>query len=109
MHIYKRRKKIQEYPSFYDAFELGDRVKRIYKDINGSHLELKGIVLAIDANSIEIYWDTKDGKYKPTDWNIGFTNCPIDEIFSGNKDILLLRKIIDIIKYIFVNILKVIN
>ena len=92
MHIYKRRKKIQEYPSLYDAFDLGDRVKRIYKDINGSHFELKGIVLAIDADSIEIYWDTKDGKYKPTDPNIGFTHCPIDEIFSGNKDYSPIKK-----------------
>jgi len=82
---YKRKKKIQELPSLYDVFELGDRVKRIYKDINGGYVEFKGIVLAIDANSIEIYWDTQDGKYRPSDMNIEFTNCPINEIFTGTN------------------------
>jgi hypothetical protein len=83
---YKRKNKIQEYPSLYDVFELGDRVKRIYKDINGTQSEFKGIVLAIDANSIEIYWDTRNGKYRPNDMNIGFTNCSINEIFTGTKE-----------------------
>jgi len=76
-------KKIEDYPSLYDAFELGDRVKRIYKDKNGKYLEYKGIVLAIENNSIEVYWDTKDGRYRPTDMDLAFTNCPIDEIFIG--------------------------
>jgi hypothetical protein len=89
---YKRKKEIQEYPSLYDVFELGDRVKRVYKDINGDCIEFKGIVLAIDANSIEIYWDTQDGKYKPNDTNIGFTNCPINEIFTGTKEYSPIKK-----------------
>jgi len=83
---YKRKKNIQEYPSLYDAFELGDRVKRVYKDTNGCSIEFKGIVLAIDANSLEIYWDTKDGKYIPNDMNIGFTNCQVNEIFTGTRE-----------------------
>ncbi|OGS40729.1 MAG: hypothetical protein A3K77_04420 [Euryarchaeota archaeon RBG_13_31_8] len=83
---YKRKKKIQEYPSLYDVFELGDRVKRIYKDISGCYIEFKGIILAIDANSLEIYWDTQDGKYRPRDMYIEFTNCPINEIFTGTKE-----------------------
>ena len=70
----------------YDVFELGDRVKRSYKDINGELTEFKGIVLAIDTNSIEIYWDTQNGKYRPNDMNLGFTNCPINEIFIGTKE-----------------------
>jgi len=86
MEKYKKIKKNQEYPSLYDAFELGDRVKRSYKDINGELIEFKGIVLAIDANSIEIYWDTQNGKYRPSDSNLGFTNCPINEIFIGTKE-----------------------
>ncbi len=86
MHKYNGKKKIQEYPSLYDVFELGDRVKRIYKDTDGSNIEFKGIVLAIDANSLEIYWDTQDGKYRPNNMNIEFTNCPINEIFSGTRD-----------------------
>lgn len=81
-----KRKKIQKFPSLYDVFELGDRVKRVYKGINGDLTEFKGIVLAIDTNSIEIYWDTQDGKYRPSDMNIDFTHCPIEEIFSGTKE-----------------------
>jgi len=83
---YKTKKKIQKFPSLYDAFELGDRVKRTYKDVNGEYIEYKGIVLAIDANSIEIFWDTQDGKYRPSDMNIDFTNCQIYEIFTGTRE-----------------------
>lgn len=79
------KKKIKNYPSLYDIFELGDRVKRVYKDKNGKNKEYKGIVLAIDNKSIEIYWDTIDGKYRPEDMNIAFSNCQIKEIFSGNE------------------------
>ena len=77
--------KIINYPSLYDAFDLGDRVKRIYKDKNGKYKEYKGLVLAIDDNGIEIYWDTRDGKYNPDDMDIAFTNCSINEIFKGNE------------------------
>ena len=79
------KKKNNNYPSLYDAFDLGDRVKRFYKDKNGRNKEYKGIVLAIDKKSIEIYWDTLDGKYRPEDMNIAFSNCQIKEIFSGNE------------------------
>ena len=83
---YKKGKKNVNYPSLYDAFELGDRVKRYYKNKHGKNMEYKGIVLAIDNNSIEIYWDTQDGKYRPEDMGIAFTNCPINEIFEGTKE-----------------------
>lgn len=77
--------KDKNYPSLYDAFELGDRVKRTYKDKNGTNKEYKGIILKIDDNGIEIYWDTRDGKYRPNDMDIAFTNCLINEIFQGNE------------------------
>ena len=85
--MHKIRKKINEknYPSLYDAFELGDRVKRIYIDKEGENKEYKGIILAIDEKGIEIYWDTIDGKYRPNDMNIAFTNCPKIEIFQGTE------------------------
>ena len=86
------KKKLKDYPSLYDAFELGDRVKRIYKDKNGKNNEYKGIVLAIDKKSIEIYWDTKNGKYRPQDMHIAFTNCPINEIFKGTEDYTPIKK-----------------
>jgi len=82
----------KRYPSLYDAFELGDRVRRSYKDKNGIYKEYKGIVLAIEDTSIEIYWDTLDGKYRPEDMNIAFTNCEVVEVFKGNKDFSPIKK-----------------
>jgi len=73
------------YPSLYDVFNLGDRVKRIYKDKSGKSQEYKGIVLGIGEESIEIYWDTRDGKFRPEGMDVTFTICPIHEIFNGNE------------------------
>jgi len=81
--IGKKKNEIN-YPSLYDTFELGDRVKRFYKNKNGNKKEYKGIILAISEREIEIYWDTKDGKYRPNDMDLAFTNCPLIEIFQGN-------------------------
>jgi len=74
----------EEYPSLYDAFDLGDRVKRVVYEGPGKSKEYRGIVLAIDEKGIEIYWDTMNGKYRPRKMDIGFTNCSIDEVFKGN-------------------------
>lgn len=81
----EEKKEVYRYPSLYDAFNLGDRVKRSYRDKNGKLQEYKGIILAIDEKSVEIYWDTLDGKYRPKDMTIAFTTCPINEIFKGNE------------------------
>lgn len=81
----KGKKVTYKHPSLYDAFNLGDRVKRIYREKNGKSREYKGIILAIDEESIEIYWDTRDGKYRPKDMDVAFTTCPINEIFKGNE------------------------
>lgn len=86
------KRKNNNYPSLYDAFELGDRVKRIYKDKIGRDKEYKGIILAINDNGIEIYWDTIDGKYRPNDMEIAFTNCSIYEIFHGNDQYTPIEK-----------------
>jgi len=80
----KKNGKIEDYPSLYDAFNLGDRVKRVFTDKKGNHQEYKGIVLAIESNSIEVYWDTRDGKFRPKNMDVTFTNCRINEIFNGN-------------------------
>ncbi len=74
-----------DYPSLYDAFQLGDRVMRSYKDKYGKKIEYKGIVLKIEKNNMEIYWDTKDGEYKPGEMGISFTNCKVEEIFRGDE------------------------
>jgi len=76
--------KNKDYPSLYDAFELGDRVMRKYKSKTGSK-EYKGIILAINDDNIEVYWDTQDGKFRPKGMNVTFTTCPLNEIFSGNE------------------------
>jgi hypothetical protein len=86
MANYNKKGMEKKYPSLYEAFELGDRVKRIYKNKNGKKKEYKGIVLAIEESGIEIYWDTLDGKYRPNNMGMAFTSCPIDEIFKGSKE-----------------------
>jgi len=90
----KYSKKIDDccYPSLYDAFDLGDRVKRKYKNNKGKKVEYKGIVLAIEDSAIEIYWDTRNGKYRPNDMDIAFTNCSINEIFKGNEEYTPIEK-----------------
>jgi len=57
----KNKEKNKRYPSLYDAFRLGDRVKRRYKEENGKSKEYMGIILAIDKENIEVYWDTLNG------------------------------------------------
>lgn len=79
-----KRGEEKNYPSLYDVFELGDRVKRIYRDADGIK-EYKGIVLAIKNDCIEVYWDTMNGKYRPPSMNIAFTTCSVEEIFKGNE------------------------
>lgn len=88
----KEKGKEKNYPSLLDAFELGDRVRRTYKDKNGRDREYRGIVLAIDENGIEIYWDTQDGKYRPEDMKVAFTNCHINEIFKGSVEYTPIKK-----------------
>lgn len=82
----KNGKDKDSYPSLFDAFCLGDRVRRTYKDKKGSKSqEYRGTILAIANESIEIYWDTLNGKFRPTGMNVTFTECPVYEIFNGNE------------------------
>jgi len=78
-----KREKKKEYPSLYDAFKLGQRVMRTYEDKYGKKREYEGIVLGIDKNGLEIYWDTINGYYKPKEMGISFTHCNVEEIFYG--------------------------
>ena len=80
-----RRRGENSYPSLYDYFNLGDRVVRTYKDKSGNAKEYRGIIMAIRDDSMEIYWDTMNGKYRPKEMNVAFTTCKINEIFNGNK------------------------
>ena len=80
------------YPSLFDVFNLGDRVKRKYKDENNKIKEYAGIVLAIDKDNIEVYWDTRDGKYRPNDMDLTFTNCSVNNVFKGDKHYSPIKK-----------------
>ena len=93
MEIFKKYKQRKRYSSLYDAFELGDRVQRLYKDIYGNSKDYKGIILAIDKKGIEVYWDTEDDRYKPGEMNIDFTHIEADEVFKGNNKYSPVRKI----------------
>jgi len=92
MQYAKNKEKIKRYPSLYDAFKLGDRVKRRYKDENGKSKEYKGIILAIYNENIEVYWDTLNGKYRPDNMDVTFTNCSVNDIFQGNKHYSPIKK-----------------
>jgi hypothetical protein len=83
---------INKYPSLFDVFKLGDRVKRKYKDKNGKTKEYGGIVLAIGENNVEIFWDKINGKYMPKYMDLTFTNCDKKDIFNGNKKYSPIRK-----------------
>lgn len=89
-----RMEKNYEYPSLYETFQLGDRVMRIYKDKLGKKIEYKGIILKIEKNSIEVYWDTKDGEYKPEDMDMSFTHCDVKEIFRGDGYFTPIKRVI---------------
>jgi len=88
----KKKMKIDDYPSLYDVFEIGDRVIRFLKNKNGKNHEYKGVICAIDDKYIEIYWDTLDGKYRPMGMGIAFTICQINEIFRGNEEYTPIEK-----------------
>lgn len=92
MRMMIRKEKEKQYPSLYDVFSLGDRVKRAYLDKNGRPQEYAGIVLAISTEGMEVCWDTKDGNYKPKKSDISFTNCPINEIFEGTEHYTPIKK-----------------
>jgi hypothetical protein len=89
----KKYKNKKGFPSLYDAFDLGDRVKRLYTDIYGKSKEYKGIVLAIDNKGMQIYWDTENDRYKPGEMNIDFTHLEIDEIFNGSSKYSPVKKV----------------
>jgi len=83
---------IGRYPSLYDAFNLGDRVRRTWKDEDGKVKEYKGTILAIDEESIEVYWDTLNGKFRPEYMDVAFTTCPLYEIFNGTEQYTPIKK-----------------
>ena len=88
----KGKGRSKNYPSLYDVFNPGDRVKRSCTDKYGKSEEYEGIIMGMDDNSMEIFWDTLDRKYSPKEIDANFTNCPIDEIFKGSEKYTPIRK-----------------
>jgi len=82
----------KNYPSLFDSFDLGDRVKRTYKDKKGKYYTYKGIILSINKNALEIYWDTKNERYRPKDMDIAFSHCDLEEIFNGKDNYTPIEK-----------------
>lgn len=82
--ILKERSK--EYVSLYDEFKPGERVIRHYKKKSGEVEEYEGIIMAMDQEYMEVYWDTIDGQYCPDQIVDDFTLCDADEVFNGSED-----------------------
>ena len=53
--------------SLYRHFKPGDRVKRYYQGETGKTQLYEGIIMTVDYDQLEIYWDKIDGIY-PTEW-----------------------------------------
>ena len=81
----KTKGRSEKYPSLYDVFKPGDRVKRSCTNKYDKSEEYKGIIMGMDDNSMEIFWDTLNRKYSPKEIDVNFTNCSIDEIFKGSE------------------------
>jgi len=88
----KKCEEKKDFPSLYDCFELGQRVERSLKNKNGEIKVYKGIILAIDNEGMEIYWDTKDGRYLSEETDFGFCHCKIQEIYKGSSKYSPIKK-----------------
>jgi hypothetical protein len=96
----KNKLKIKKYPSLFDVFQLGDRVKITYSDKNGNLDDYSGIIMGINNDSIDIFWDTLNGKYQPQKIENIFDKLKLNDIFNGNKNYSPIKKE----RYIFKNI-----
>ena len=60
--------------------------------------------MAIYTDSIDIYWDSLDGRYQPQKIENIFNNYKLKDIFNGNKNYSPIKKNKDIFKDIFNNL-----
>ena len=72
--------------SLYKHFKPGDRVKRSFQEKKGKTKQYEGIIMAMDHDQLEIYWDKIDGMYCPDLIENDFTMCPFDEVMNGNYE-----------------------
>ena len=80
------------YPSLYDLFEPGERVRRKIKGDQGQTIEYEGIIMAMGRDLMEVYWDTLNGEYSPELIEDDFTLCSVDEVINGNHECSPIKK-----------------
>ena len=78
--------KDKQYPSLYDNFRPGERVVRRFTNESGEIEEYEGIIMAMDPDYMEVYWDTIDGEYSPDQIMDDFTLCDAEEVYNGNQE-----------------------
>ena len=78
--------------SLYRQFKPGNRVKRFYHGETGGTNLYEGIIMTVDHDRLEIYWDKIDGIYCPDHINEDFTMCTFDEIMNGNQEFSPLKQ-----------------
>ena len=72
--------------SLYSFFSIGDRVKKKHIDKFGNKYKCEGIVLSVNSDFLQIFWDKCNGKYKPYSMDITFSKCSKYEIFRGDEE-----------------------
>ena len=82
----KEKERFEKDPSLFDYFKPGERVSRSIRDDDGKSMEYEGIIMALDDDRMEIYWDTLDGEYCPEVIEDDFTMCGIDEVLNGSEE-----------------------
>ena len=93
MNSNKRDKiELKNYPALYDIFKPGDRVSRRRVDKNGKTDIYNGIIMKMNDKHLEIFWDVMDGKYRPKDIEVNFTNCSLNDIFEGSDNYTPIKK-----------------
>ena len=84
--IMKKRSRKQTYPSLFDTFKPGDRVIRKGNQKKHDRGLYEGIIMSMDIDYLQVYWDKKDGIYSAEPIDERFTTCPIDEVLHGNDE-----------------------
>jgi hypothetical protein len=78
--------------SLLRQFKPGDRVKRYYHGEPGSINMYEGIIMTVNHDQLEIYWDKIDGVYCPNLIENDFTICNFDEVRNGNQEFSALKQ-----------------
>lgn len=78
-------KKYNDSYTLYDVFSVGDRVKQIYYDSNGTKREYMGIIKKIQKHCIAVHWNTINGT-PLSDMQIVYNILHEYEVFNGKDN-----------------------